>query len=1133
MLTKDDIDNEILKTSHQDEIRHSLSNYFEGLDEPVAVVIGINEKGCRDCDDAANINKMVTLLRQNGIDAVSFLDEEAVKPDKFVVNSQGVLFPFMSPQDALKATVEIENLMLDNGLKLVGHANPLTSKAILYPAPKGISYDKKVDLEFAHPNKDLFHQIEAHNGGDYKNFIAERVKFAYENSFKIDINQRSLENVAQGVNSLFRGATLGGNPYAVVSESNSRKVAHSSPALSVCVGFSGKGSTQSTRGGGVYEGTSDGLYYGFVYEFESMGDEQIYYQNVGLETGWHSKKLEESNKSWSSHDGDIYETPVLPHHNKLKAIYLHVDHSNVGISGEDGSDVALHRFYAIPLDENGQIKDQKWQDFLELHEPTDSAVLGYVAQRQATQKQEQTNNPQHGYQFEKRELSPKFYEDVSQMHADKFVAAFVHSGSLERQGEEIVCSEAVNLFHMGIKKIPDLSNVRIEGEFAGGDLEEVSATKLPKSDHVFMPKTIIYDGDRVDADRFCQILGYKKDNEGVYRNIYNACSVKQIKGCPADISSIVIEQINFPIEVNKIADLPKTEKGIFLGEINIADQSDIKDMSLDDFYAFLHGSKGLEQYKFYHDKKLPYGEFDIDLSHTNIAVLPSCLKNEDNIHSIILNKNTRITSLDDFPVLPGGFRGKLYNLNFDGDLKNETMESFLLKTKGREYIQKYTEKAEDGHLIIKDLDFTFSTDRLDDSNDNRLPMIIRSFPKDIATVEFKCEITEQDRPIMDDIELYKKLQQQKHNEELHVYGGSGNMNLDLSEHNARKVNITGKQSKIIFPPQTESVSFDRNDNFNNSLLKSIPEGVRSISLLEVKFAEDLDCRGFVGKGLYFNDVSTKSLKLPTETETLTLNNVKSDDDVNWSINTKDLKISNLELSEKSNVNLTTKDGDVQIENCSFPKGATIDFSQAKRVSLINVDLSEANIIMPKEAYFVNIGEGVKFPEGYKLDLSKCRSGDISPDIMVDELKLPKEPSDVGERIILPNCVKEVPTSFMRTCKHVDIPQGTKIIDDWHNSKGRPMSTKDLEEKGVSKEKIKEIKKERLNAKWKRMLSIVKKILPEDKKVKSFKSNPVKVKQLLALRQGVNPNLTDGKIQPNNKRTSKPYIRGFNRDTTSR
>ena len=103
-LTKQDIETAIGQTEHQDVIRHSLSNYFEGLDQPVAVAIAVNETGVRGWVNEGNIETIVNALRAKGIDAVSMMDPEASRPDKYVVNGNGIQTPFLSPEDALKAT---------------------------------------------------------------------------------------------------------------------------------------------------------------------------------------------------------------------------------------------------------------------------------------------------------------------------------------------------------------------------------------------------------------------------------------------------------------------------------------------------------------------------------------------------------------------------------------------------------------------------------------------------------------------------------------------------------------------------------------------------------------------------------------------------------------------------------------------------------------------------------------------------------------------------------------------------------------------------------------------------------------------------------------------------------------------
>ena len=139
MLTKDKIEQELAKSEYSEQIRKSLSNYYEGLNENVAVAIDF-----RNADRALtpeNVQSVVSLLREQGIDAVSFMDKEAASPDKYVITESGVLCPNMKPEDALKATVYIEDLLLKNNYQLLGHANPQTAKSFIYTSSRAIGVD--------------------------------------------------------------------------------------------------------------------------------------------------------------------------------------------------------------------------------------------------------------------------------------------------------------------------------------------------------------------------------------------------------------------------------------------------------------------------------------------------------------------------------------------------------------------------------------------------------------------------------------------------------------------------------------------------------------------------------------------------------------------------------------------------------------------------------------------------------------------------------------------------------------------------------------------------------------------------------------------------------------------------------
>ena len=192
MLTKDDIEQELAKSEYSEQIRKSLSNYYDGLNENVAVAIDFRnaDRGMRP----ENVQAVVSLLREQGIDAVSFMDKEAASPDKYIITESGVLCPNMKPEDALKATVYIEDLLLKNDYQLLGHANPQTTKSLIYTSSRAIgveadetlsanaSNSKAIDVKEHHPNLEEFNRIEAKHGGDYKSFIDEMVADAYAKS---------------------------------------------------------------------------------------------------------------------------------------------------------------------------------------------------------------------------------------------------------------------------------------------------------------------------------------------------------------------------------------------------------------------------------------------------------------------------------------------------------------------------------------------------------------------------------------------------------------------------------------------------------------------------------------------------------------------------------------------------------------------------------------------------------------------------------------------------------------------------------------------------------------------------------------------------------------------------------------
>lgn len=109
----------------------------------------------------------------------------------------------------------------------------------------------------------------------------------------------------------------------------------------------------------------------FLFEYESRGEKQEF---VGIDRerslyDWHGGKFDAAHMS-GSHD----ETPILPHQNKLKKIYV----VTRGINKKGNQE---NRILPLELDENGIIKDKKWREFCELHNPVDDNLKGYMVER--------------------------------------------------------------------------------------------------------------------------------------------------------------------------------------------------------------------------------------------------------------------------------------------------------------------------------------------------------------------------------------------------------------------------------------------------------------------------------------------------------------------------------------------------------------------------------------------------------------------------------------------------------------------------------------------------------------------------------------------------------------------------------
>lgn len=1091
-LTKDDIEQAINASQHPEKIRHSLSNYFEDLEKPVAVAIGVgnHKKGetehgvlwstsGEDRDEhPQNVDKVVNLLRENGIDAVSFLDPKAAVADSFVVTKTGVLCPFLKPEEALKVAVKIDDILLNNDYNLSGHINPQAVENLLYTSKNSIDAQWQsgsdganhvLNVKAMHPRPEEFAELEQRHGGNYQEFFERKLHEAYAASTPTDLAAMDLKNVyEEGMAHEYRGGPLGKNPHAVISQYASRKVAHSSPAISVCAEFCGKGKNSSSRGGAVLPTTSDGIGYGLIYKFKSMGDEQKYYHNVGLETGHSPKNINEVNLSesqpWNGRTGDIYETPVLPHHNPVEGIYILVGKSNE------------QRLFEIPTDGKGNITDPEWRDFLEMHEPSDDKTLGYLAQRQDTQKKEQTDNPYHAYDFaEKQNLAPDNQEYLHNVSAKEFMLNFIHEGDIIENADKTLSIKNTHLNIEGLKlnELPDMSDIKIEGRFCLNKytIESVDATKLPEvSGGISLLGIEVKNVNAVSAERFTKMIGAEEYNG--WLNVGNHFCSLSCDGMPKDFDKLKFREL--PIGLNltydSIEKIPETLKGISISGITIKDQSSIEDMPVADFIYKIKGNMGTHPYGFdigvlqkegVHHTEI-HDNIELNLEHTNINTMPKGMK-DLTLKSIVMNHQAVVTSLDNFPVTKEG----IYDLNFSGDLKNETMESFLLKTKGKEWVANNTSKAEDGHLIING-DFNFKTNSWGARSNPQ--MKITSLPKDADKVEIRGAI--EPNELRYQFYDYQKVVNDKNSDHLSL---NNSLKIDLSQHKATDLNIRGQIQEVILPPTTKFVQVSDSKEAQTSMLKSAPKDIQ-LSFYNVQNNEtplDIGHLSSIDR-LAFYKTELSEIIFSEKVKELDLSETKLNKPITLPQGIQKFNALSTNFPDGSDLNLS-ECKEISLINCTLPKNATLDLSKCERVELQDVDLSQVNVILPEKGK-VLINENVKFAPDYKLDLSKSKEGFVHHSVECAEVKLPQTIFTSGiDEYTVPKHAKEITTSCIADSftGKMNIPEHVKIVDT-PNKYGKKVKLSTLARRGIDKKQISALRKERILAPIKRLIA---KIMP--------------------------------------------------------
>lgn len=143
----------ISRSNGKEKLKAIFSDHFDGLTAPVSVSLGVYPNG-------QNVGDIVNMLRSNGINAAPYYDER-VKDDLgcFVVDGTGIRSPFLTPEDAVKATADVVEIMNQNGIP-TSRALPVSRKNLI-PAVDHTYDGQIIDIARNNPNEqnvDLFYQ---------------------------------------------------------------------------------------------------------------------------------------------------------------------------------------------------------------------------------------------------------------------------------------------------------------------------------------------------------------------------------------------------------------------------------------------------------------------------------------------------------------------------------------------------------------------------------------------------------------------------------------------------------------------------------------------------------------------------------------------------------------------------------------------------------------------------------------------------------------------------------------------------------------------------------------------------------------------------------------------------------------
>ncbi len=433
-LSEQYIERQIMESKFPGEAFRSIRRMYEQLDRPAAPMVAFRREYAG--------GDIVEKLKQKGFDVATEDDERAVNTDVFVVDKQSrtINAPFLAPDEALKANIAMIDAIYECGSEAY-LSSPRTRETFAIATHEPLSQEEGVGLDLeiiaSHYSKDNYERVmnnfyqECIEGEEpYKilcNFIdhikprdldlhdkiikegKERfprylssdllkeieeearkilvehkeefmpyVKYVYQYMMKeeafekgIDSHIPDKENIEmleqnKPITSVFHGGKKGGLPYSIFARRKEKNMIHTYAASMMDYEVYSGGSTSNNPVGyavaaSCHNARSFAISFGFVYEYKSRGENQ---EMLLLDSG---SKPFDGGKFVAPYSD---ETAVYPHQNKLKKIYI--------ATKRDG----VFRVLPLEVDEEGKVKDARWREFVELHNPVDDTLSGFMVDRQ-------------------------------------------------------------------------------------------------------------------------------------------------------------------------------------------------------------------------------------------------------------------------------------------------------------------------------------------------------------------------------------------------------------------------------------------------------------------------------------------------------------------------------------------------------------------------------------------------------------------------------------------------------------------------------------------------------------------------------------------------------------------------------